>query len=219
MRQQSDPRSSVVWRSHRQLTSATAVSSFPVSRSRAADLAEYDTLADSHDVVECRQSLELLTFTVALEVELLDGLDGDFFFLEENLVRLGSELIGKLLHVFGESRREEDVLDIGRERSHHQLHHQRHWANLLLDLLGLITQTLKSDHFVRLVKNKHSDHLGVKDVALGNHVDECARGSDKDMSIDLDASFPGTGNGEMGLDLSKLADLVDHLLNLSCQLS
>jgi hypothetical protein len=44
---------------------------------------------------------------------LFDGFDGDLLLLEEDLVRLGGEFVGKVLYMFRESSGEKDILDVG----------------------------------------------------------------------------------------------------------
>jgi hypothetical protein len=92
-------------------------------------------------------------------------------------------------------------------------------SSLRFNSFRLISQTLKSNHLVGLVEDKDTNHPWIKDVSLGNHVDDGTRCPDEDMSIDLDPSLPGSGHGEMRLDLGELSDLVDNFLDLSRQFS
>ena len=77
----------------------------------AADLAEDDTLSDRHDIVKSRKGIVLLLLAVALQVELLDSFNSDLFFLEEDLIGFGRELVRKLLDVIREGSGEEDILN------------------------------------------------------------------------------------------------------------
>jgi hypothetical protein len=79
----------------------------------AADLAEHDTLSDGHDIVQSGKSIVLLLFSITLQVKLLDSLDSDLFFLKEDLIGFGSEIVGEILDVVGESSRKENVLNPG----------------------------------------------------------------------------------------------------------
>jgi hypothetical protein len=127
-----------------------------------------------------------LLFSITLQVELLDSLNSDFLFLEENLIGFGSEIIGELLDVIGEGGREEDVLDSGGKHPTHQLVVQVGVGSLPLDPLGLITQTLESNHLVGLIEDKDSDMGWVKDCSSPReHVDKGTRGTNEDVLVDL----------------------------------
>lgn len=64
------------------------------------------------------------------------------------------------------------------------------WGDILLDGLTLVTQSLKSNHLVGLIKDEDSDHLGVKDISPRDHIDDGSRGSNEDMGVNLDTPLP-----------------------------
>jgi hypothetical protein len=69
-----------------------------------------------------------LLLAITFEVELLDGFDSNLLLLQEDLIGFWSELVCEFLDVLRERSREEDVLDIRRERpdlisyAHHPIH-------------------------------------------------------------------------------------------------
>lgn len=92
------------------------------------------------------------------------------------------------------------------------------------DSNGLITQSssriLRRDHLVCLVKDKYSDHLGVKDRATSReHVENRPGSTDEDMLVDPDSSSPRLRDGKESGNIGILTNLRDHLLNLSGQFS
>jgi hypothetical protein len=92
-----------------------------VDTPREADLAEDDTLSNRHDIVQSREGVVLLLLSITLQVKLLDSFNSNLFLLEEDLIGLGGEIIGKLLDVIGEGGREENVLNSRRKHPSHQL--------------------------------------------------------------------------------------------------
>jgi hypothetical protein len=133
-----------------------------------------------------------LLFSITLQVELLDGLDSDFLLLEENLIGFGGEIIGELLDVIGESGREQNILHSRRKHSTASAGRRAHRdRSLPLDPLGLITQTLKSNHLVGLIKDKDSNMGWIKDGSSPReHIHKGTRGTDKNVLVDFLVSGP-----------------------------
>lgn len=80
-------------------------------------LAEHNTLPDGQAVIQVAKRLILRLVSFHVEMELLDRLDGDLFFAEEDLVRLGRKALREILHLVGEGSGEQHDLDVVRQHS------------------------------------------------------------------------------------------------------
>lgn len=59
---------------------------------------------------------------------------------------------------------------------------------LPMDAYALVSVSLRGDHYIRLVQDKHSDLLGVDELVLGAPVKDRARRSDHNLLLQWDAS-------------------------------
>jgi hypothetical protein len=69
-------------------------------------------LADGQQTVQGDQYVVFVLLVSAVHVKLPNTIDGEFLFLELDLVRAWCELVSEHSHMIGESGREEDNLDV-----------------------------------------------------------------------------------------------------------
>jgi hypothetical protein len=172
-----------------------------------AALDEDDGGSDGHQTVKLEQCSILRLIVVTIEIHLLDTLNCELLHLECDLVGLRGEEVRK-------------VEDLRRESGGEQDHLNRLW-HLLLDALALVAHALKVEHVVGLVKGEDLDLTGVQLAAL-DHVVDCARCTDNDLTSDL-LSFVGrVWDGLSDLESLVLQEDTEHLAvtrDLSGQLS
>lgn len=144
--------------------------------------------------------------------------------LEIDLIALRGDGLRKVPDTVGECGREQDDLATSWQVAICELVSVTWRGSSPLDSEGLITQArasvLLSNHLVCFIQNENADVLWVEDCrAPRHHVQQGTRRANKNLLLQFLPSLPALRDGEECLDLSELADLVDHLLNLTSQLS
>merc|ERR1711881_8375 len=107
---------------------------------------EDDSLGDGQGLVQITESVQLPFLLFNKDVELLDTLQGKFFFLDQDNDGFWHEASGNFQYIFRHSSRQQNNLDVG-----------RHFSENIVDLIFESTR----QHLVSFIENKHSKTAGV----------------------------------------------------------
>lgn len=165
---------------------------------------ENDRGADGEQAVKLDEVGVLLLVIAAVHVQLLNTLDGQLLLVKGDLIGVRGKLGGISVNVERERGREQDNLDIPRQRC--------------LDTDTLIAKTLLVEHVVGLVQDQHLELGRVEDASL-DHFMHGTRGSNHNSSC-----HPLRASGGICRDRSsnakafkELSHHVDDTDDLTCE--
>uniref|UniRef100_A0AAY4D9C5 Uncharacterized protein n=1 Tax=Denticeps clupeoides TaxID=299321 RepID=A0AAY4D9C5_9TELE len=144
-------------------------------------VAEDHGLGDGDGTIDVAQCLELLLLAVAVDVILLDCVQGLLLPFQFDDVGFGDYSLGKVPHA---------LLKRGGKQQHLTVlgqHPRMTWKpvkNPPLDADALVLVTLCGNHDVGLVQHKHLDLLGVDEPEFRAPVQHCTRRADHNLFLE-----------------------------------